>query len=278
MPTPAPVEPFAPRWSVVIPYFNEADFIGVTLESLAKQSLRPFRLILVDNASTDQSATIVSRWAAQNPDIETLLLAEPQPGQVHALKTGIAAVQTEYLAIADADTFYPANYLAIANQLLCASSADTVGFIAFDAHGDPARFAARARRWLYSYVMPWLLPMQAHGGGYAHLMKTAPFRASGGYSPALWPYVLKDHELAHRLMKEGRIRYAPNLVVHPSTRRTNRSGVRWTLFERVLYHATPPAAKDWFWYRFMRGRFEARGQKDTVLRAQPWNESAQLRD
>ena len=41
------------RWSVVIPYFNERDYLPATLASLYTQDMRAFRLILVDNASTD---------------------------------------------------------------------------------------------------------------------------------------------------------------------------------------------------------------------------------
>ena len=258
------------RWTVVIPYYNEEAFLPATLKSLSEQQLRPFRVVLVDNASTDQSAALARDWAEAQQGIEVLLLTEKTPGQVHALACGIAAVQTDCLAICDADTFYPPDYLAKADTLLGSAPETVVGYIAHNSRGRPDSLAERSRRWLYSHVIPHLLRHQAHGGGYAHLMRMAPFRASGGYSATLWPYVLKDHELAHRLMKQGAIRYSPDLWVKPSVRRADRKGVRWTLWERIVYHTSPPAAKDWFWYDYMRPRFEARGQKDTVLRAQPW--------
>jgi hypothetical protein len=151
-----------------------------------------------------------------------------------------------------------------------AAPAGTIGFIAHDARGPAMAARNRAKRWFYSHVAPWLLPRQAHGGGYAHLFRTAPFKASGGYSPTLWPFVLKDHELVNRLWKQGRIAMHPDLWVRPSDRRADRGGVRWTLFERIVYHVSPPFAKDWFWYRFMAGRFERRGQRDTVLRQRAW--------
>jgi len=257
-------------WTVVIPYYNEAAFLPDTLASLTAQTLRPFRVVLIDNGSTDDGRMLARAWAARQEGISAQLLDEPMPGQVHALARGIAAVQTPYLAICDADTRYPAEYLARADALMRAAPDDVVGYIGHNSRGLPGSLAERTKRWLYSHVVPHVLRNQAHGGGYAHLMRTDLFRASGGYSAALWPYVLKDHELAHRLMKQGQIRYSTRLWVEPSTRREDRGGVRWTLRERVLYHATPASAKDWFWYSFMRPRFEARGQKDTVLRAQPW--------
>lgn len=258
------------RWTIVIPYFNEAAFLPATLQSLTAQRLRPFHVVLVNNASTDSSPEIAVRWAEAQRGIKVSLLSEDSPGQVHALARGIAAVNTEYLAVCDADTFYPPDYLERADALLGAAPASVVGYIAHNSRGRPGSLAERTKRQLYSHIIPKLLRNQAHGGGYGHLMRTAPFRAAAGYSATVWPYVLKDHELAHRLMKQGEIRYSPDLWVRPSVRRTDRKGVRWTFWERIVYHATPPSAKDWFWYSYMRARFEARGQKDTVLRAQPW--------
>lgn len=258
--------------TAVIPYFNEAQYLPATLQSLSTQRLRPFALVLVDNGSTDGSREIAARWAADNPDIATTLLSEERPGQVHALASGIAAVETPFLAIMDADTIYPPHYLELAVRLLTASDVHVVGFIAHDAPADPAAGSARARRWIYTHIIPRILTRQAHGGGYAHVMKTAPFRAAGGYSANLWPYVLKDHELVNRLWHRGRIAAHVDLWCQPSPRRGDRSAVRWTLFERIVYHLSPPATKDWFWYSFLKSRFEARKLKDTVLRQRPWAE------
>lgn len=258
------------RWTVVIPYFNEEAFLPATLASLSAQTLRPFRVVLVDNASTDTSPALARQWAETQQGIEVTLLHQPIPGQVHALEMGIAAVSSEFIAICDADTHYPPAYLETATQRLDTAPPGTIGYIAHDTLKHPDSLEERAGRWLYTHIIPRLLPRQAHGGGYAHLFRTAPYKASGGYAAALWPYVLKDHELVNRLWKQGDIRYAEDLWVQPSTRRVDRRGVRWTLGERILYHATLPAQKDWFFYRYLQPRFAARGQKDTVLRQQNW--------
>jgi len=258
------------RWTVVIPFFNEARFLPATLASLAAQRLPRFDLVLVDNGSTDAGADLARDWAARHPRIATRLLQECRPGQVHALETGLAAVETPFVAICDADTFYPPDYLLAADRRLSAAPAQVVGFIGHNVDGDPERPAARLRRFLYSHVVPRLLPRQAHGGGYAHLLRTEALVRAGGYSARLWPFVLKDHELVHRLTALGDIRYAPDLWVRPSARRADRRAVRWTLFERLLYHSTPPALKDWFFYRFLAPRLAARGQRDTILRVRPW--------
>lgn len=259
-----------PRWTIVIPYYNEEKWLPATLASLSAQSLRPFRVVLVDNGSTDSTPEIASAWAGAQQGIDVSLLTQPTPGQVHALAMGIAAADTEFLAICDADTIYPRQYFETATRRMDTAPKGVIGFIAHDTGADPGSLGERLGRFLYTHIIPNILTHQAHGGGYAHLMRTAPFKASGGYDPKLWPYVLKDHELVHRLWKQGRIAYAEDLWVQPSPRRADRKGVRWTLPERILYHLTLPSQKDWFFYKFLQPRFAARGQKDTVLRAQSW--------
>ncbi|MEL7488661.1 MAG: glycosyltransferase family A protein [Pseudomonadota bacterium] len=105
-------------WTVVIPYFNEEHFIRATLETLAAQSFRDFRLILVDNGSTDASRAIVEDFQRAHPEMSIALLEEREPGQAAALKCGIDAVRSDFTAICDADTHYPPDYLKTADRLL----------------------------------------------------------------------------------------------------------------------------------------------------------------
>ena len=81
---------------------------------------------------------------------------------------------------------------------------------------------------------------------------------------------MQDHELIHRIWKEGRIIHAPNLWCRASDRRSTVLQQRWKLFERVLYHATPFFLKDWYFYRFLGPRMAARAHDEVRLRERPW--------
>jgi len=72
------------RWSIVIAYYNEAEFLPETLESLAAQTMRGFDLYLVDNASKDNSAQIAHDIMDKVTDINTVHLTETTAGQLHA--------------------------------------------------------------------------------------------------------------------------------------------------------------------------------------------------
>jgi hypothetical protein len=74
----------------------------------------------------------------------------------------------------------------------------------------------------------------------------------------------------HRVLKQGRQIYHSNFWCTTSDRRADRRNVRWTLAERVIYHLTSRARQHYFFYRFLADRFDARGQRDTVLRDRNW--------
>ncbi len=250
------------RWTFVIAYYNEADFLPATLAALAAQRV-PMRLILIDNGSTDASPDIAAAFAA--PGIETVLLHEARPGKIHALETAMVHLTTELVAFGDADTFYPPHYLTEATR---AFDADP-GIVAVMALGVDQSTQPLRRR-LYSGGVTRLLSKQTHTGGYGQTFRTAALIAAGGFSETHWPYVLLDHEIMQRVAKLGRVVYPRDFWAIPSPRRTDRRRVRWTLGERLLYHATPFALKDWYFYRFLGPRLKARGITHLNLRDQPW--------
>lgn len=259
----------APQWSIVLAYYNEADFIVETLQSIVAQAYRPFDLILIDNASKDNSAELAHRVVDGVPGINAIFLHQPEPGQIHALNMGIATVRTPYVAICDADTHYPPQYLEQCALALRPDNPGVVGVMATDIYGPPGGARALLHR-AHVWLIARLLRKQTHTGGYAYAFRTQVLRDIGSYDVKHWPYVLSDHEIAHRALKKGSLVYPFGHWCMPSTRRPDDPSVRWSLGERLLYHATPHALKDWFFYSFLARRFEARRMKQTNYRVQPW--------
>ena len=255
-------------WSVVVAYYNEEAFLLRTLAAIATQTMPPAELILVDNASSDRSTEIARTFMAAHPAIRTRFLTEARPGQVNALETGIAAVSTEFVAICDADTWYPPHHLALADRQFRRAGPQTVAVMALGLAGDPHGLRARARRLVYAHVISRLLRYQCHTGGYGHAFRTAALKAAGGYATERWAFVLFDHELMHRVFSVGRARYHADLWCVSSDRRKDRASTRWSLTERIVYHATPFALKDWFFYSFLQPRFAARNLSGLNLRAE----------
>lgn len=251
-------------WSVVVPFFNEAACLPATIASLAAQSER-FTLILVDNGSTDGSAN-VARAVCERHGLDHLLVTERTPGKVAALRAGLGWVRTAFVATCDADTLYPPHYLAAAGRLLADRDCVATGayFVAPDA--DDAARDARAR-----IILPAakVLPRQCHTGGAGQAFRTVALRAAGGFDGDRWRYVLEDHEVIHRTMKHGAMRYARDLWCCPSDRPRDRASIRWTGFERLVYAAAAPWAGDWFFYTFLGRRLAKRSLSSDRIRERP---------
>src|SRR5438034_2246469 len=56
-----------PSLSVVVPNYNHARYLPVCLKAILAQSVAPIELIVVDDASTDNSVEVIRRFAAQSP-------------------------------------------------------------------------------------------------------------------------------------------------------------------------------------------------------------------
>ncbi len=254
------------RWSVVIPYYNEAAFLPKTVASLVAQTVRPLQLVFVDNASTDGSTTIIKSIMSNHPDVESVYLHEPAPGQINALQAGLAHVTSEFVATCDADTFYPAHYLALCTAIFDATAPSTVAVMAFGLNNAPEGAREVFQRYIYAYIICPLLKYQCHTGGYGQTFRADVLKAAGGYSVLRWRYILSDHEVMNRVFRFGESAYHPDLWCITSDRRTASVQTRWSLTERILYHATPHRLKDWFFYSFLEKRFAARQLDITNLR------------
>lgn len=92
-------------FSIVIPVYNRAGVLLRTLTSVLNQTYRPIHLILVDNASTDNSLTLMEEWAASNstPDFKVTVTTQPRPGAAAARNRGLELVTSEYMAFFDSD-------------------------------------------------------------------------------------------------------------------------------------------------------------------------------
>ena len=250
-------------WSVVLTFFNEREALPRTLAALAAQTI-PFRLILVDNGSTDGGGALARAWIAEH-FADAQLIVERRPGKVAALAAGLQRVTTPYLATCDADTWYPQDYLAQAQRLLETPGpvVHGAGAIFVDEPGDRLGRALNALHWLGAAKA---LPRQTHTGGAGQVFRTASLRAIGGFDPARWPYVLEDHEIGQRMLTLGRVRYGAGFWCAPSQRPRDRGAASWTLLERLLYHFTPEAAKRWYFYDFLGPRLARRGLLSHRLR------------
>lgn len=121
-----------PLVSVIVPARNEADNIGPLLESLCRTSYGPVEILVVDDRSSDDTATRAGAVAAADPRVRVLSGQDPPPGwygKPWACYQGWGQARGEILAFTDADTRHQPEVLAHAVGALQQSDADLLTIV-----------------------------------------------------------------------------------------------------------------------------------------------------
>ncbi len=88
--------------SVVVPAFNESEYIETCIEALIAQGEYVDEIIVVDNNSSDNTSELIKKYQISCPKLR--LLCESRPGVVHARNKGFDAASGELIGRIDADT------------------------------------------------------------------------------------------------------------------------------------------------------------------------------
>lgn len=91
--------------SVIIPAFNVAGCISTAIHSALSQSLAPVEIIVVDDASTDDTAAVVADIARDHPSVR-LIQMPLNRGAATARNMGLESCSSEWVAILDSDDRY----------------------------------------------------------------------------------------------------------------------------------------------------------------------------
>jgi glycosyltransferase involved in cell wall biosynthesis len=101
-----------PGISVVVTCYNCRDYIGDAIRSVAAQTLRHFECVIVDDASTDDSAEVVRHTLAELADPRfSQILLEKNVGQTGATRRGLAATKGTFVCFLDSDDLWNPDFL-----------------------------------------------------------------------------------------------------------------------------------------------------------------------
>lgn len=92
--------------SIVMPCYNEEEYIGEAIESLLKLDWPKdkMEIIIVDDKSKDNSVKIIQKYAKKYPNVRLIVNKVNSGGAAEPTNIGIMAAKYDYIVVADADT------------------------------------------------------------------------------------------------------------------------------------------------------------------------------
>lgn len=97
--------------SVIVPVFNNSEYIGKTLDSIIAQDFDGFEIIVIDDGSTDDSLEVISD-KLKDVDIPNTVIHQENQGVSSARNKGIEVSSGDYLVFVDADDYISSNHLS----------------------------------------------------------------------------------------------------------------------------------------------------------------------
>ena len=89
--------------TLVICVYNAARYLPATLECVVGQSVQDFKLLIIDDASTDGSVDVVKKFFAEHPRQYELIAQKKNQGIAYARHLAVDSVDTKYMLFVDAD-------------------------------------------------------------------------------------------------------------------------------------------------------------------------------
>jgi glycosyltransferase involved in cell wall biosynthesis len=93
-----------PKISVILPVYNEENYIRECIDSILSQTFSDFELICVDDGSTDASLDILSEYKDKDGRIKIILQQNQYAGV--ARNNGMSVARGDYLLFLDSDDFF----------------------------------------------------------------------------------------------------------------------------------------------------------------------------
>jgi glycosyltransferase involved in cell wall biosynthesis len=219
--------------SVVIPAHNEEQYLAKTIETILNQDYKNVEIIVVDNASTDQTFQIASRFPIK-------VVREDRKGLLWAREKGRQTATGQIIANIDADCLPDVNWISKAlpyfnNEKVVAVSGP---YHYYDADRVFRMVASFCQCFIYPIVNKFLqFPFVSSGAvliGGNNFIKAQALEKAGGYDTTLVFYG-EDTNTAKRISKYGKVVFTPKVSMKTSARRFQKEG-SLKIFSKYIFH------------------------------------------
>ena len=223
------------KYSIIVPVFNRPDEVGELLESLTRQTLKDFEVIIVEDGSKISCKDVCAKYA----DILALhYYYKDNSGPGQSRNYGAERAAGDWLIVLDSDVVLPEGYLAAVDEALLAAEAD--GAMAAWGGPDAAHPSFTPVQKAISYSMTSFFTTGGIRGGKAKLDKFYPrsfnmsirrdvYQQLGGFSKMRFG---EDIDFSYRIVEAG---YRPRLFADAWVWHKRRTDFR--KFFRQVYNS-----------------------------------------
>lgn len=224
--------------SVIIPVYNQSRTLKNTLESIKNQTFRDYEIILVDDASTDNSYQIAKRYT------KNIIKNKTNQGPSITRNKGIKAAKADIIAFIDSDCIADKNWLEniykifqeestniIMGQVKIPKSTflgDSISALGFPAGGN------------LGFEKVWRVKNKFtdHISSCNMASRKKVFEKYGMFDETFPLAGGEDSELSIRLARKGILtKYTPEALVYHEPRKSLKSFINWQIYRgRSNYH------------------------------------------
>ncbi len=218
--------------SVIIPNRNSAATIGTCLAAGRQSQHGNFELIVVDDASEDNSIEVIERHACR------LVRLAQHGGAAKARNAGASHSRGRVLFFTDADCLLQPDTLALAARTLALEGPNAIIGGTYTTAPHDRRFFSRFQSIFIHHFETRHAPAADYIATHALAVEATVFRSNGGFAEDVLP-ILEDVEFSHRLRRAGcRLVMNPAIQVQHifdyslirSLRNAFRKSLYWTIY------------------------------------------------
>ena len=190
-----------PYFSVIIPVYNRPDEVRELLESLSKQTLKDFEVLLIEDGSVNRCDTVAQEF---DKDLNICYFYKENSGRSLTRNYGMERASGEYLIFFDSDCIIPERYFEIVKARLEGDYVDCFG------GPDAAHSSFSNLQKAISYSMTSFFTTGGIRGGKKGMEKFTPRTFNMGFSKEVYKRVGgfkdmfgEDIDLSLRIQKAG---------------------------------------------------------------------------
>lgn len=230
--------PSAPEVSVIMANYNKGKFISAAIQSVLEQTFAGVELVIVDDASTDQSVVAAAEYARAHSDRVRLITFDQHRGPAAARNAGILGSRGDVICFLDSDDVYSPSKVEQQLRALREEQKPVVVYCDWwrmDENGDTLSPGKRERLRKSGHIFSDAMCM-VFGFSTMFMVRKEVLKAVGLYDESLiWA---EDYDLVLKLARDYDFKYVQEKLygyrTHPQNTRNMMSRKERLYFEGLV--------------------------------------------